>query len=47
MEKEPWLVWLNGLSAGLQTKNLLIQFAFRAHAQIVGRVPNWGHVRGN
>ena len=23
---KPWLVWLSGLSAGLQTKGLLVQF---------------------
>ena len=27
-----WLVWLNGLSAGLQTKGLPVQFPVRAHA---------------
>ena len=28
----PWLVWLSGLSASLQTKGLLVQFLGRAHA---------------
>ena len=43
----PWLVWLSGLSASLQTKGLLVQFPVRAHAWIVGQVPSGGHVRGN
>ena len=42
-----WLVWLSGLSAGLQTKGSLIQFPVRAHAWVAGQVPSWGHVRGN
>ena len=28
---EPWLVWLNGLSAGLKTKGLPVQFQVRVH----------------
>ena len=43
----PWLVWLSGLSAGLQTKGSLVQFPVRAHAWVVGQVPSGGHVRGN
>ena len=27
----PWLVWLSGLSATLQTKGSLVQFPDRAH----------------
>ena len=42
-----WLVWLSGLSAGLQTKGLLVQFPVRAHAWVVGQVPSRGHGRGN
>ena len=34
----PWLVWLSGLSASLQTKGLLVQFPVRAHAWIAGQV---------
>ena len=43
----PWLVWLSGLSAGLRTKELLVQFPVRAHAWIVDQVPSGGLVRGN
>ena len=44
---KPWLVWLSGLSAGLRTERSPVQFPVRAHAWVVGRVPSWGHVRGN
>ena len=44
---EPWLVWLSGVSAGLQTQRSLVQFPVRAHAWVVGRVPIWGHARDN
>ena len=43
----PWLVWLSGLSAGLQTNELLVWFPVSAHARVVGQVPSWGHVKGN
>ena len=43
----PWLVWLSGLSAGLQTKGSLVRFPVRAHAWIVGQAPSRGLVRGN
>ena len=43
----PWLVWLSGLSTGLQTKGLLVRFPVRAHAWVAGQVPSRGHVRGN
>ena len=42
-----WLVWLSGLSAGLQTKGLPVRFPVRAHAWVVGQVPSRGHMRGN
>ena len=45
--KLPWLVWLSGLSAGLQTKGSLVPFPVRAHAQVEGQVPSNGCVRGN
>ena len=38
---EPWLVWLGGLSASLQTKGSLVRFPIRAHAWIAGQVPSW------
>ena len=38
----PWLVWLSGLSAGLWTKGLPVQFPVRAHAWVVGQVPSRG-----
>ena len=43
----PWLVWLSGLSAGLQTKGLLVRFPVRAHACVVGQVRSRGHLRGD
>ena len=46
-EKEPWLVWLSGLSASLQTKGLQVLFPVRAHAWVVGQVPSRGCSRGN
>ena len=42
MGKGPWLVWLSGLSTGLQIKGSLVQFPVRAHASVVGQVPRWG-----
>ena len=44
---QPWLVWLSGLSAGLQTKGSMVQFPVRAHAWVIGQVLNRGHERGN
>ena len=44
--REPWLVWLSGLSAGLLTKGSLVQFPVRAHAWVVGQVSNRGPMRG-
>ena len=44
---QPWLVWLSGLSAGLQTKRLLFFFPVRAHAWISVQVPSWGREKGN
>ena len=41
----PWLVWLSGLSAGLQTKRSLVWFPVRAHAWVAGQVPSWGSAR--
>ena len=43
----PLLVWLNGLSAGLWTQVSRVWFPVRAHGWVVGRVPSWGHARGN
>ena len=40
---QPWLLWLSGLSASLQTKGSLVQFPVREHASVVGQVPSWGH----
>ena len=37
----------SGLSAGLQTKGLLVQFPVRAHAWVAGQLPSGRHVRGN
>ena len=30
----PWLAWLSGLRAGLQTKRLLVRFPVRAHVWV-------------
>ena len=35
------------IELGLWTKGSLVQFPFKAHAWVVGQVPNRGHVRGN
>ena len=43
----PWLVWLSGLNASLQTKGSLVRFPVRAHAWVVGQVPSTGRMRGN
>ena len=43
----PWLVWLSGLSAGLQTKGLPVRFPVGAHTWVAGQVPSRGCVRGN
>ena len=43
------LAWFqsNGLSAGLQTKGLPVEFPVRAHAQVAGQVPSKRCKRGN
>ena len=33
----PWLVWLSGLSAGLQIEGLPVLFPVRAHAWVAGQ----------
>ena len=43
----PWLVWLSGLGASLQTERPPVRFPVRARAWVAGHVPGWGHVRGN
>ena len=47
--KLPWLVWLSGLSSGLQTKGPLVGFPIRAQAWVAGQVgpPSRGRSRGN
>ena len=42
---QPWFIWLRGLSAGLRTKGLPVQFPVRAQAWVAGQVPSRGHVR--
>ena len=42
MRREPWLVWLNGLSAGLQIKGSLVQSPARPQAWAVGQVSSGG-----
>ena len=45
---EPWLVWLSGLSADLQTKGSPFRFPVRPpHAWVAGQVLSRGRVRGN
>ena len=43
----PWLVWLSGLSTGLQPKGHLVRFPVRAHAWVTGQVPSGGRAKGN
>ena len=43
----PWLVWLSGLSTGLQNKGSPVQFPVRAHTWVASQVPSRGHSRGN
>ena len=43
----PWLLWLSGLSAGLQTRRSRVQFPVGAHAWVAGQVPSWGCGKGN
>ena len=43
----PWLVWLSGLSAGLQTKGSPGRFPVRAHAWVTGQVPSRRRMRGS
>ena len=47
ISKEPWLVWLSGLRASLQTKGSQVRFPVRAQAWVVGQVPSRGHMSGN
>ena len=42
----PWLVWLSGLNAGLQTKGSLVRFPVRGHVWVVGLVPSMGLCEG-
>ena len=44
---EPCLVWLSGLSTGLQTKRSLVRFPVRAHAWVAGQGLSRGLVRDN
>ena len=39
---KPWLAWFSRLSAGLQTKRLVVRFLVRAHARVVGQAPSQG-----
>ena len=43
----PWLLWLRGLSTGLQTKGSLVRFSVRACAWVVGQALRKGHMKGN
>ena len=43
----PWLVWLSGLRAGLQTKGFPVRFPVRAHVWVVGQVPSREYLRSN
>ena len=40
--KQPWLVWLSGLSARLRTKGLPVPFPVRTHAWVAARSPAGG-----
>ena len=41
------MVWLNKLSAGLQTKGSPVRFPVRAHAWVEGQAPGRGYITGN
>ena len=43
----PWLVWLSGWIADLQTKGSPVQFPVGAHAWVVGQHPSRGRMTGN
>ena len=43
----PWLVWLSGLSAGLQTEGRWFNSQSRAHAWVAGQVSSGELVGGN
>ena len=43
----PWLVWLSGLSVGLQTKGSPVRFQVRAHAWVVGQFSSRECLSGN
>ena len=43
----PWLVWLSGLSASLQTKGSPVRFPVRTHTWVAGQAPSWGGVGGS
>ena len=47
LQKQPWLVWLSGLSAGLRTKGSPVWFPVRAHAWVAGQVPSGGAQEAN
>ena len=42
-----WLVWLSKLSAGLETKGLLVQFPVSERAWVFCQVPSRGNEKGN
>ena len=42
---KPWLVWLSGLSDGLQTKASWVWFPVRVHTRVVGQVPRGAQER--
>ena len=39
--KQPWLVWLSGLSTSLRTKGSPVQFPVGTPAWVMGQVPWW------
>ena len=45
--QEPWLVWLSGLSASLQTEGSSVQFPVRHMSGLWARIPSRGCSRGN
>ena len=47
LQLEPWLTWLSGLSASLQTKRSLVRFPFGSHAWVAGQVPSGECMSGN
>ena len=47
MFSKPWLVWLSGLTADLQTQRSPVRLLVWAHTRVASQVLSWGCGRGN